>query len=144
MTPASVNSVERDRIWGQNKEHKWNYNRKYLNMLIVYFWGLTSSQETKGHTVEEPGGHGRVARRRLHPDEALVGMNKGVGRPSSSQFHKVESGPTVILLSVTAHGTSFQRRALILCRRVTGLDCNYFRMCLAHSKHLPQLNPSRP
>lgn len=28
-------------------------------MQILYFWGLTSSEETKGHTAEEPDGHDR-------------------------------------------------------------------------------------
>ena len=78
-------------------------------MKIVYFWGLTSSQETKGQTAEEPGGHGRVARKGLHPDEAPVGMNRGAGRSNPSHFHTVENGLTAILLSVTAHGTSFQK-----------------------------------
>lgn len=36
-----------------------NQTWKYPEMQILYFWGLTSSEETKGHTAEEPDGHDR-------------------------------------------------------------------------------------
>lgn len=48
-------------------------------MQILNFWILTYSQETKDHTAQEPGGHGRVGQRRLHPEEALEGVNRGAG-----------------------------------------------------------------
>ena len=67
MTPAHVGSVEEDRIWERNKEHKWTQNRDYPEMQILYIWGLTYAQETKGHPAEEPGGHGRVGQEKPSP-----------------------------------------------------------------------------
>lgn len=80
VTPASMSSVKRHRIWGQNKKHNWKNNWQYPKMQVLYLWGLTFSQETKDQTAEEPGGHGGGGgggRWRLHLDETFVGMNTG-------------------------------------------------------------------
>lgn len=68
VTPAAaLGSVDGDGVWKHDKEHKRNHNWKYPEMQILYFWGLTHSQETKGHTAEEPGGHGRVGQEEASP-----------------------------------------------------------------------------
>lgn len=108
MTPAAVGSVEVDRVGEQDKKRKWNQNWDYPKLQILPFWGLTYSQETKGHAAEEPGGHGRLGPQEASARGGLMGRNRGEGFRSSG-LHKVESGLAVTLLPVTAHWKASQR-----------------------------------
>ena len=126
MTPFSVTSCQGsgwlqhlwarwDRVWGQNKKHDWNHNRKYPRMQIISGDVPTprrhrATQQRSAVAVAMPAG-GRFTQTGL----SWVWTERwGFWVP-----RKAEAGLAGTRHSDPAQATSFQRWAFTLCKRPT-------------------------